>query len=242
VTQESTQRRAASLEPADLWVIGEYRAAGGRVDYPLSAADVERDAAWAAGLLAEHGLAAGGKALLVSAGWESPWTGPLMAAIRSLGAGICFAEIWGWDAARVDMFVRRLESAVVVGLTDEVAAALGAIAPLDERLAGAAVLARPDARGRLAGAGLRPALLDYVGPMTAVECPARQGAHVNGAEWALSAVEGGLEVRAVGPRAHRPDGVRLAVAAELDEGPCGCGRRGPRLRLDAPGPGAGGDR
>ena len=63
----------------------------------------------------------------------------------------------------------------------------------------------------------------------AVECPHRAGAHVDGAEWALADRGGEVFISTAGPRAHQVSNAATGLRGTVTDGPCACGRTGPRV-------------
>src|SRR5437870_3955267 len=80
--------------------IDRYYVEGNPVDFPVGWQEVERATEWATQMLAHYELGRGSNVLLVSAGYEAPWTTALMDAARRLGATFSCSEVWGWDARR----------------------------------------------------------------------------------------------------------------------------------------------
>jgi hypothetical protein len=204
----------------------------GNIDYPLSWEDMERDSAWATEMLRAHEIGAGDLVHVMSSGWEAPWTEPLFRAIRALGATYSCSELWGWDAPRAELFLRRLEPAMVIGIGAEVVTGIAGIADLGDRLGAVRhVLARPDAVAPLRDAGVDAGLCMLLGPAIALSCPARAGAHVNASEWAVTSTDGELQVSTVGDRAHHLARFPTALAGRIVTEACSCESRDPRVLI-----------
>jgi hypothetical protein len=209
---------AATLELPTLWGIGRYAVGDTSVQFPIDRSDLERDTAWATDVLAEYGVRRGRRVHVISGGWESPWYAPFFAAARRLDATYTCADIFGFDARRTDLFLRRLTPHVVIGLPVEVVAgladsdALGNLRPVPH------VLARPDAAADLAAAGIEAGVFACVGPATAITRSGGTGLSYNTAEWRIDAPSGELLVTAVAERADRvssaPTGVRGEVVQD----------------------------
>jgi hypothetical protein len=231
MTVETTQRAAASIPRPALWCIGRDHRDGVPADFAVSWADWHRDVDWAKGVLAQHGVQSGTAVLIVGGMPESPWFDPFETAVLRLGGHYSLGETHAFDAFRTGLYATRLEievvfginSAVVEGLQDDVAAALGRVRTL---------LARPSAAPLLRAVGLTAAIVTRVGPALAVECPAREGAHVNGAEWSVTSVDGELYLSTVGPRASQLDHERVHISGTVRADPCPCGRDDPRVDVD----------
>ena len=93
-----------------------------------------------------------------------------------------------------------------------------------------AVLARPEAWRRLVDAGVPALLWAQLGPMIAVECPARAGAHVPPG-WLVEPDGAEAVVRAAAARACGGAPWRVSVAVAVEGGVCDCGLGGARVRL-----------
>ena len=230
MTAASTAAAAATLPRPGPWGIGRYEAAGQLVYFEVSWDDWRRDVAWARAMLAGHGTGPDGGLVVVAGMAESPWFDPFETAARELGAPYSIGEIYAFEAFRTGMYARRLPITMIFGLDRTVAEGLGdELAEVVARVP--VIVARPDAAGLLAQAGARPFLLTRVGPAIAVECPHRSGAHVNDAEWTLAERDGELFISTAGPRAHQVSEAALGLRGTLTDGPCGCGRSGPRVTM-----------
>jgi hypothetical protein len=231
MTVASTTRAAEAVPRASLWGIGRDHPDGRPADFPISWADWGRDTDWAMTVLAQHGVGGGSAVLVVGGMPESPWFDPFETAVLRLGGHYSISEVFPFEAFRCGLYARRLGVDLVFGVNRAVAEGLGD--ELAECLGGVrTILARPDAAPILRGAGLPALTVTRVGPALAVECPIGEGAHVNGAEWALDAPDGTLRLTTVGPRAHRLDHESVGVRGTVRTDPCPCGRPDPRVDVD----------
>lgn len=236
MTIASTDAAAALIPRSGLWGIARYICGESVQHFEISWEDIERDTAWAAGLLAEYGIGPDRYVIVVSLTPLAPWSRPFELALRRLGAVICPADAYRFDARRTAMFARGCPSpSMVLGLEDEVTDGL---AELDGGLRGNIgslpyVLSRPSTRARLVADGIDAYCFTPIGPATAVECHARGGVHVNSGEWLVEAVDGELRLTTVGDRAHRLRGAPTGVAGRVQQGVCSCGRSDTRVVLDA---------
>jgi hypothetical protein len=228
MTLASTAAAAGTLPLPPLWGIGRYDIAGQPVYFEVSWEDWQRDAAWARGVLADHGVSAGSGLVIVGGMPESPWFDPFEAAARELGAPYSIGDRYTFEAFRTGMYARRLSITMIFGIDLTVAEGLGD--ELGEVIARVpTVVARPDAVCLLTEAGARPFVVTRVGPAIAVECPHRSGAHLDGAEWTLAERGGELYISTAGPRAHQVSEAATGLAGGLTAGPCACGRTGQRV-------------
>lgn len=231
MTLESTTLAGAAIPRPTLWGIGRDHQGGAPADFEISWADWERDVAWAQGVLAQYGVESGTAVLIVGGMPESPWFDPFETAVLRLGGHYSLGEVHAFDAFRTGIYATRLGIDLVLGITRAVAEGLGD--DLGIALGGVrTILARPDAVPVLQAAGLAAGTVTRVGPALAVECPARAGAHLNGAEWSVTSVDGELHLTTVGTRAHQFDHERVGVLGTVRTDACACGGQDPRVEVD----------
>jgi hypothetical protein len=215
MTLTGSAAAAATLELPALWGIGRYAVGDATVQFPVDRGDLERDTAWATEVLAEYGVQHGRRVHIISGGWESPWYAPFFAAVRRLDATYTCADIFGFDARRTDLFLRRLTPHVVIGLPVEVAVGLADADQLDNLRPVPHILARPDAAAELAAAGIQAGIFAPLGPAVVVT-PAEGGdLRYDADEWRIEAPNGELLVTTVGERAHRASGAPTGVHGEV---------------------------
>lgn len=211
-----------------LFGIGRYPNQGQLVDFEIGWPEYERDVRWADRVLGTWGLKSSDHVLLTLPNCEGPWASPLIQAVRNLGTTYSNAEPYGWDARRCATFLRLLPIKAFIGITGETVTSLleqetvGLLSPLS------LIWARPEAIEPLRGAGLNPAIFAIVGPALALECSIRSGAHLNPAEWKVSAGPDGLTLSTIGERAHTATEISIGLGS-LNESPCSCGLPGPRI-------------
>ena len=166
--------------------------------------------------------------LIVAGMAESPWFDPFETAVLRLGGHYSLGEIVSFEAFRSGMYAQRLGIEVVFGLNRAVAEGLkGELADAFKGVR--TILARPDTVPIVRAAGLSALTVSRVGPALAVACPHGEGAHVNGAEWAVESSGRDLRLTTVGPREHRLDRSRTGVRGSVLAEPCPCGRTDPRV-------------
>jgi hypothetical protein len=230
MTVRSTTLAGEAVPRAALWAIGRDHPDGVPADFPISWSDWERDTAWAESVLAQHGVGLGTPVVIVGGMPESPWFDPIETAVLRLGGQYSIGEVFAFEAFRTAMYTTRLGIEVVFGINRAVAEALGD--ELGPALAGVrTIFARPDALPVLRAAGLTALTVTRVGPALAVECPAADGAHLNGAEWAVEADGDDLLLTTVGSRAHQIRRQRVGVTGRVSVEPCACGRTDPRVHV-----------
>lgn len=224
---------SATVGRAPLWGISQVVTADGLRSYPVGFADIAADTAAAQDELRRLGVEPGQSVLYTSLMSEAALYTPYLDATWQLGAVVSCADATGPDAYRVPMLIGALPRlAAVIGIN---AAVLDGLEAGGRDLAAVfatvpAVLARPDAWPRLRDAAVPALLWAQLGPVIAVECRARRGAHVP-AGWSVEAHGPYTVVRAGAGRACGEAPWRVATAVSVDDGPCGCGRSGARIRL-----------
>jgi hypothetical protein len=109
MTRQSTIERAARLQgKADLICMGRFFVDGNAIDFPYSEEDLERDAGHWGEVLSSYGVARGKRVVVTALAWELPWTVSVRVGVTRAGGTYSNAELWGWDARRLDMFIRRI--------------------------------------------------------------------------------------------------------------------------------------
>jgi hypothetical protein len=219
MTRQSTIERAARLEgKPGLVCIGRFLVDGEAVDFPYSEDDLVRDAGYWGGLLSRYGIARGGRVVVSALAWELPWALAVRVGVNRAGGSYSNAELWGWDARRLDMFVRRLSPHAVIGPGRELIESLGNIVDLEERLGHVPVLlVRPDAVPSVEDAGVRPTgVIAPLGPTVAVSLPDGSGLAVDEDEWSVDEQDGELLITTAGPRAATFHRQRTGVRGHVD--------------------------
>ena len=101
----------------DIWGYGRY---GDDQLLPLSFDDVQRDTAAAAAALSALGLPDRSVVVLTSTVADIGHFHPLQGAAKEMGFLVCNADASAMDADRVEMFIRLLRVAAVIGVNDSV--------------------------------------------------------------------------------------------------------------------------
>ena len=217
----------------ELWGITRFRTGDDLVIRPVLWSEMARDTAWARGLLEETRIGRGAIAMTTANFSESAAIRAIETAAMELGGTICPTDAWSFDAPRIAMYVKQLDIAVAIGIGREVVDGLRSAGQDLAVLSRVTTLfARPDAIGELRQAGVEPSLVVMSGPLIALECAYRTGAHVDAAEWQLDEGPAGQIVMSSLEERGLPVGdLPLDADLELLDGTCPCGRSGPRLGL-----------
>ncbi|MFH9550311.1 hypothetical protein [Streptomyces sp. NPDC017435] len=232
MARADTLARARRLDRPELAYLVRFPTAAGVRDVELTWAELARDTDWATARLREHGLAGGQRALLTASGFEGFWGHAVIGALRALNVTYGIAEAMGWDHRRTAVFHRELNPHVVIGLSAETLEGLAGTADVGEMFRSTpVVLARPAAVPLLRAVGVPAAQLSAVGPALALECPERNGAHVNAAEWRVHERDGQLSVAAGEGRASLLPETPLGLAGRVVTARCACGSEDPRVLL-----------
>lgn len=232
MTQQSTIARAALLDRPGIAWIGRYRVGDDVIDFTVSEGDLSRDSLWAAGVLNDYGVRKGSHVLVTATPSETPWIDAFRVGARRVGGVHSNAEPWNWDARRSEMYIRRLGTELVIGLSADVVTAIGQISDVVDRLGAVrTILARPDAVQPLRELGIVAGIYVRVGPAVAVSAPDGGGLCFNENEWAIDEIDGEFVVSTVGPRLTKAHRQRTGVRGSLTRT-----AGGPRLTLAPPSP------
>jgi hypothetical protein len=213
------------------WGTGRYLDETGSarlVYYPV--AEMEREAAAAARRLAAWGVGLDDIVLVVAAVQEAVQFAPFQRAARSLGAISCTAEPSPFDAQRTAAFLEQYPLRAVIGLDGAVLDGLeelGDPVPLLRRCP--QLIVRPDAVPRLRSWGLVPARLVILGPVAAIECPARSGAHLGVDCWTVGSSGDQLWVEPTPGRQVDVKRVATGAPGRIIRERCPCGSDDPRV-------------
>lgn len=223
MTRQSTIERAARIQKDGPTVIGRFHVDGEPVDFPLAEADVDVDVRFWQGVLSGYGVGKGDRVVVSAFAYEFPWFQPARMAVAQLGASYSNVEQWGWDARRLEMFVRRVSPRVVLGLGKENVEGLSNIVEPAERLGPVpTLLARPDAVDPLDDAGLSPAgLVVKLGPAVGVGLADGSGIAFDESQWEFGSEGGELTISTRGSRAASFAAQRTGVRGTVEQTPAG---------------------
>jgi hypothetical protein len=218
MTQRSTTARAAKLNRPGIAWIGRFAAGDDIVDFTVSEDDLARDSVWAENILRSYGIGPDDHVLFTATPSDTPWFEQFRVAARHTGAVQSNGEAWNWDARRSEMYIRRLETKMIIGLSAQTIEAMGQITDATERLSSvSSILARPDGLAAVRALGFDAGLIIRLGPAVAVSAADGSGLCVNDDEWAVDVDDGELVVTSLGARmtqSHRQrTGVRGSVAS-----------------------------
>lgn len=208
---------AAGLPRPPLYGIGSCRVGPEYLDFEIGWDEFERDTDWAEAMLRSAGLDASDMVLVTSPSWENPWTSPVVHALRRMAVTYSFAEVYGWDARRVSMFLQRLPIKALLGLGAETVTALAAEQPVADVLRNVEIVwARHDALAQLASVAAEVVGYVPLGPALAMGLPGRRGVTVNAKEWTLETDGAGqLLVSSAGSRTTAFDRVTTGIRGTI---------------------------
>lgn len=216
MSQQSTITRAAKLQRPGIAWIGRYQVGADVIDFTVNEDDLARDSVWAAKVLTDYGIRRGSHILVTATPAETPWLDAFRVGSTRVEAVYSNAEPWNWDARRSEMYIRRLNTEMVIGLSAETVTAMGQLTDAAVRLGSVrTILARPDALPVLSELGIDAGLYVRLGPALAVSSPDHAGLQYDEKEWAIESVDGQLVVSTVGPRATPCDRQPTGVAGEV---------------------------
>ena len=213
-----------SVAAAPLWGVGSFRVGDDIVTYPVSKDDNGRDIGGAAKALRSLGVLECSRAGAAAAA--------LWATLDRVVYGATIADASRYDAFRTNMFLRAMHYDVVLGINEDVLDGLDdlSMSYTDVFADVPIVAAGAGAHARLRAAGLDPWWWLHLGPTTAVECAAREGAHIDGSEWAIEVGDGGeILVSASNERAATIERQRTGVHGTVLSARCSCGRDDARV-------------
>lgn len=219
---------ARDVTSAAIWGIGVV----GATPWPVSAADIEDEAASATAHLAALGVGEGGLVLLVSRLAHTVHVAPLERAAGLVGARWSSADATAGDARRTATLCRQLQPDAVAGIDAVVAGALAEEGhDLGTVFGGVPAVAVTDraAHRALSAVGCAPRWWLRLGPTSAIECAARSGAHVDPARWSVGVRGGEVTVTNVAPRLTPATDLSTGVRGAVDTARCGCGSEWPRV-------------
>jgi hypothetical protein len=220
-----------------LWGVGSFRVGDDVVTFPVSKEDNGRDIGGAAKALRSMGVDSHSRVLVVSMLSNAAQYWPVQIGLLMSQAQFSIADASRYDAFRTNMFLRAMHYDVVLGINEDVLDGLDDL-PLSYADVFAdvpIVAAGAGAHARLRAAGLDPWWWLHLGPVTAVECGTREGAHIDGSEWTVDVADDGeLLVSARNERAATVERQRTGVYGSMLTEPCACGRDDVRIVPDEP--------
>jgi hypothetical protein len=211
-----------------IWGYGRY---GDDQLLPLSFDDVRHDSEAAEAALLALGLPEGSVIVLTSTVADVGHFHPLQAAARALDLVVCNADASAMDVDRVEMFIRLLPVAAVIGVTDAVVDGIleRGRDPLEFFASVPLVVASGSAQRRLGDAGGDALPFEMLGPLLAFPCRQRS-LHFDGRQWSVDDDQGTLHVSSRG-RALALTHFDTRRVGTVVETVCRCGRRDPMIRI-----------
>jgi hypothetical protein len=194
---------AADLPRAELYGLASCIVGTEFMDFSIGWPEFERDTQWAISMLRRAGLKRGDMVLTTLTNWESPWTSPVVHALRTLGITYMTAEVFAWDVRRALMFLQRFPVRAIIGLGGQT---LDAMTNTGVPVAGLLcdvefIWARPNAAAVLSEHHQQVLPFVRFGPALAMGLPGQHAALVNAEEWDVNGTANGLLVSSVAARA-----------------------------------------
>lgn len=193
--------------PQALWAVGVADSIDGLIDYPISNRDMSADIRWATGRLGDLGVSKGALLDFVHDYRECGQFWPYYMAAAAIGAPVMNGMATPWDAGRTEMYTRRFDLGLVMGVNSATLEGLVALGhdPAEVFARTSMVCAREPGASELEAAGLNPWRLTLLGPLLLI-APANQGAPYDLSQWTVEADgEGCLLITACSDRAARFD-------------------------------------
>jgi hypothetical protein len=214
-------------------VVGRYLVDGSPSFYPVTRAEIARDAYALSRVVATFGISPGRYILTISLSSEVVQFSPFEEAIAQLGLLGVNADATIADAQRTESVCRQFNVAAVCGVNGLV------LRGLDELGHDPAVVfkdkivwARPDAYARLKKLpGLTVRRCAEIGPLLALECAAGGGMHLNGEEWQPGESGGKITLTSRMRRIAPLQALATGLGGAIADSPCGCGTHSPRISL-----------
>lgn len=220
----STAPAAASAYDPDapdaLWAVGAAGSNEGLIEYPVSNRDVAADTTWAMKRLTAMGVTAGSLVDLVHNYREGGQFWPYYRAANELGAPVLNGMATPWDVGRTEMYTRRFDLQVLMGVSSDTVEGLKAFghSPAEVLARPALLCAREPAASALEAEGLRPWRMTLLGPILLV-APSGEGAPYDASEWTVETdAEGRLLVTSGPHRAARFERLDTGLRGRVEGG------------------------
>lgn len=215
-------------------VVGRYLCGGESHFLPVSEGELKRATDAVMRVLASFGLEMGRNVMVASLLNEVAQLLPFERALMHANLVSCNVDSTASDAKRFESVVRRFDLAAIAVLNEEILDGLTALGFAHEKvLAGPILWARPGAYERLRGLpGLRLHRWLELGPAVAMECWAKNGAHIDRLEWDARAVNGEIVLDSRASRVEHFRDFRTGVNGRVEHAPCACGNADPRIIVD----------
>jgi hypothetical protein len=211
-------------------LVGAYNAHGVRHFLPLSRLELDRATNAARGWLATFQFPVGSSLIVSSSTDVAAQFIPFDQAVVALGLIPCSTDSGAGEASRVESISRRFDPVGIAVPDRQMLAALDVATVLG----GKVVWVRPDAYDTVKDVGgIVARRWVEVGPVTAIECTAGQGAHFDRYEWNIEVVDGEFIISSRLPRSLNFSHWHSGVRGGIDHSPCSCGSPDPRITPEA---------
>lgn len=206
--------------PEALWAVGAAETAAGLIDHPISNRDMAADTRWAGARLKAMGVTRGALLDLVHNYRECGQFWPWYMAAAAMGAPVMNGMATPWDVGRTEMYTRRFDLALVMGISGATTEGLRAFGHDPARVFARVplLIAREPAASELGSAGLKPWRLTLLGPLL-LTAPAGEGAPYDTSQWTVEADgDGRLRVSSGIDRAARYDRLDTGRRGRVENG------------------------
>lgn len=214
----------------EVWGYGRY---GDDRLLPLSFDDMQHDTAAATATVLSLGLPDRSVVVLTSTVSDVGYFHPLQSAAKDMGLLVCNADASTMDVDRVEMFLRLLDVAAVIGVNDALVDGIVERGhdPKSFFSSVPMVIASGRAKERLAATGVDALRFELVGPVLALSCRYRN-LHFDGRQWDMVADNGTLLVSSRARRALPFSHFDTQMGGTVSNSVCPCGRRDPVVEID----------
>ena len=206
--------------PEALWAVGAAHSSDGLIEYPVSNRDMAADTLWATGQLTAMGLTPGALLDIVHNYRECGQFWPYYMGAAAIGAPVLNGMATPWDVGRTEMYTRRFDLQVVMGVAAATTEGLRAFGHDPAVVFGKVpvLCAREPAASELEAAGLKPWRMTFLGPILLLAAPG-QGAAYDVSQWAVEAdAKGRLLVTSGAERAAQFDKLDTGLRGRVEGG------------------------
>ncbi|WP_395649770.1 hypothetical protein [Brevundimonas sp.] len=206
--------------PDALWAVGAAETADGLIDYPVSNRDMVADTRWAGERLQAMGVARGALLDFVHNYRECGQFWPYYMAAAAMGAPVMNGMATPWDVGRTEMYTRRFDLALVMGIGGATTEGLRSFGHDSARVFAKVplLIAREPAASELEAAGLTAWRLTLLGPLLLTAAPG-EGAPYDTSQWTVEADgEGRLRVSSGSDRAARYARLDTGLRGRVENG------------------------
>lgn len=208
-----------------------YDAEGQRVILPFSYPEQERARRAAMRLLSSFHFRTGSNILLTSLLDQTAQIMPIERALYSSGYVAVSADASPYDAKRVESIIRRFNLTAAINITSITLEGLKGLGYNPQELfKGLIVWADPSAYETLARhANTTTFKYLEIGPATAMECPHKNGSHIDRFEWLTETIDGEIVLTSRLNRCTEFSRYKTGFHGQVDRMNCACGNPDPRI-------------